>query len=89
MSDEKMSIFEYAPAPESQAVVTIEPEYGLFINGKFINGKRHFPTVNPANGKKLSSISQASVADVNKAVIAARTAYVKVWSKMAPAERAK
>ena len=89
MSDEKMSIFEYAPAPESQAVVTIEPEYGLFINGKFINSKRHFPTVNPANGKKLSSISQASVADVNKAVIAARTAYVKVWSKMAPAERAK
>ena len=89
MSGDKMSTFDYAPAPESQAVVSIEPEYGLFINGKFVAGKKHFPTINPATQKKLSSISQATPADVNKAVIAARAAYLKVWSKMAPSERAK
>ncbi|CAB4655017.1 MAG: aldehyde dehydrogenase family protein [Actinobacteria bacterium] len=84
-----MSAFEYAPAPESRAVVSIEPEYGLFINGKFVKGKKHFPSINPATGEKLSNITQASNADVDKAVLAARSAYQKTWSKMAPAQRAK
>ena len=89
MSDASMSTFDYAPAPESRAVVSIDPAYGLFINGKFVPGKNHFPAINPATGEKLSTISQASTADVNKAVAAARGAYQKTWSKMPPAERAK
>jgi len=28
-----MPKFEYAPAPESRAIVTIEKSYGLFIDG--------------------------------------------------------
>ena len=84
-----MSNFEYAPAPESRAVVSIDPVYGLFINGKFVPGKTHFPAINPATGEKLSKITQASATDVNKAVAAARGAYSKTWSKMPPAERAK
>ena len=31
-----MEKFEYAPAPESAALVDIKSEYGLFINGKFV-----------------------------------------------------
>ena len=31
-----MSPFEYAPAPESRAVVDIASSYGLFIGGEFV-----------------------------------------------------
>ncbi len=83
--------FEYAPAPESASVVTIADSYGLFINGKFVaaKGGKSFPTINPANEAVLTKVAYASSDDVDKAVTAARNAYNKVWSKMAPAERGK
>ena len=41
--------FEYAPAPESRAIVDIKPSYGLFINGEFVDGTgKAFKTINPA-----------------------------------------
>ena len=45
-----MEKFEYAPAPESAALVDIKSEYGLFITGKFVAPKsgKTFTTVNPA-----------------------------------------
>ena len=33
-----MTTFDYAPAPESRAIVDIKPSYGLFINGEFVDG---------------------------------------------------
>jgi len=83
--------FEYAPAPESASVVTIADSYGLFINGRFVaaKGGKTFPTINPANEALLAKVAYASSDDVDKAVTAARSAYNKVWSKMAPAERGK
>ncbi|CAB5239466.1 unannotated protein [freshwater metagenome] len=83
--------FEYAPAPESTSIVNISDEYGLFINGKFVapkNGKT-FTTINPATEAVLAKIAYAEAADVDKAVAAARVAYVKVWSKISPQERGK
>ncbi|HUB23793.1 MAG TPA: aldehyde dehydrogenase family protein [Tepidisphaeraceae bacterium] len=80
----------YAPAPET-AKVSIAPRYDLFINGKFVppaKGK-YFDTINPANEKKLSEIAEATAEDVDKAVKAARSAYEKVWSRLAPSERGK
>ena len=83
--------FEYSPAPESTAIVDIRAQYGLFINGKFVDakGSKTFNTINPATEKVLSKIAYAQASDVDKAVAAARTAYTKVWSKMAPQERGK
>jgi aldehyde dehydrogenase (NAD+) len=83
--------FEYSPAPESTAIVDISPQYGLFINGKFVaaKGSKTFNTINPATEKVLSKIAYAQASDVDKAVAAARTAYTKVWSKIAPQERGK
>jgi aldehyde dehydrogenase (NAD+) len=80
-----------APAPESKSVAKIEDRYDLFINGKFEkpSSKKYFDTINPANEEKLSSVADANAADVNKAVVAARNAYEKVWKKTAPKERAK
>jgi aldehyde dehydrogenase (NAD+) len=52
-------------------------------------GSKTFNTINPATEKILSKIAYAQASDVDKAVIAARSAYTKVWSKMAPQERGK
>ncbi|KWT62397.1 betaine-aldehyde dehydrogenase [Streptomyces albus subsp. albus] len=82
--------FEYAPAPESRAVVDIAPSYGLFIDGEFADaaGGKVFKTVSPANEEVLSEVAQASAEDVDRAVKAARKAFEK-WSALPGAERAK
>jgi len=86
-----MDKFEYAPAPESAALVDIKSEYGLFINGKFVapKGGKTFTTINPATEEVLAKIAYAELADVNLAVTAARNAFTKTWSKMPAAERGK
>ena len=68
-----------APAPESRSAAKIDPQYNLFINGRFEkpSGKKYFASINPANEEKLSMIAEANDADVNKAVKAARAAYEK------------
>jgi len=83
--------WQYDPAPESAAAAQIEPEYGLFINGKWQkpDSGQYFDTINPANEKTLSRIALANEKDVDRAVRAARNAHEKVWKKMAPAERGK
>ncbi len=82
--------FEYAPAPESRAVVDIRASYGLFIDGEFVDGGgRSFKTINPATEEVLAEVAEADDADVDAAVKAARRAYTRVWSKMSGSERAK
>lgn len=85
-----MSIFEYAPAPESRAVVDIKESYGLFVNGEFTaGGGTSFKTVNPATEEVLAEVAEADAADVDRAVKAARKAHDKVWGPMPGRERAK
>jgi aldehyde dehydrogenase (NAD+) len=86
-----MPSFEYAPAPESRAVVDIRPSYGLFIGGEFVDpvDGGSLKTVNPATEEVLSEVAVAGDADVDRAVRAARTAYERVWSRLPGAERAK
>ncbi|MCZ9347320.1 aldehyde dehydrogenase family protein, partial [Streptomyces sp. TRM76130] len=69
-------VFEYAPAPESRAVVDIAPSYGLFVDGEFTEAAdgKVFKTVSPATEEVLSEVAQAGEADVDRAVRAARTA---------------
>jgi len=83
--------FEYAPAPESRSVVDIDANYGLFINGEFVDpvDGHHFKTINPATEEVLSDVAEAGQADVDAAVAAARRAYDKTWSKMSGKDRAK
>ena len=85
-----MPTFDYAPAPESRSVVTIADSYGLFINGEFNDGHgTPFDTINPATEEVLAQVSEASTADVDRAVKAARTAYETVWSRLSGADRGK
>jgi aldehyde dehydrogenase (NAD+) len=83
--------WDLAPAPESTDHVSIDDSYGLFINGKFVesSGTEKFATINPATEEQLSEITEATEADVDKAVKAARGAYAKSWSKISGAERGK
>ncbi|GAA1591989.1 aldehyde dehydrogenase family protein [Kribbella hippodromi] len=86
-----MSRFEYAPAPESRAIVDIKSSYGLFINGQFVDATdgKPFKTVSPASEEVLAEVSEAGPADVDKAVRAARKAFDKVWGPMSGKDRAK
>jgi aldehyde dehydrogenase (NAD+) len=86
MSDK---LFEYAPAPESRAIADIRPSYGLFIGGEWVEAKASFKTINPATEEVLAEIAVAGLADVDRAVAAARAAYESVWGPMPGRERAK
>jgi aldehyde dehydrogenase (NAD+) len=83
--------FDYAPAPESRAILDLKPSYGLFIDGQFVDtlDGRSFKTVSPASEEVLAEITEAGQADVDRAVAAARKAYDKVWSKLPARERGK
>ncbi len=83
--------FEYAPAPESRAIVDLKPSYGLFIDGQFVDTTdgRTFKTVSPASEEVLAEITEAGPTDVDRAVAAARKAYDRVWSKLPARERGK
>ncbi|WP_370325462.1 aldehyde dehydrogenase family protein [Euzebya sp.] len=85
-----MPAFDYAPAPQAADVVQIRSSYGLFIDGEFTEatgGARK--TVNPATEEVLAEVGDASPADVDRAVAAARRAQQRVWGPMPGAERAK
>ncbi|MGZ4628845.1 aldehyde dehydrogenase family protein [Oryzihumus sp.] len=86
-----MSKFEYAPAPESRAIVNIKPSYGLFIGGEFVEseGGSAFKTISPASEEVLAEVTEASEADVDRAVRAARRAYDGAWGRLSGAERGK
>ncbi|WP_433347210.1 aldehyde dehydrogenase family protein [Micromonospora sp. CA-111912] len=82
-------MFEYAPAPESRAIVDIRSSYGLFIDGEFVDGEHLNKSVSPATEEVLAEVTWAGSGDVDRAVRAARKAYEKVWGPMPGRDRAK
>ena len=80
----------YDEAPESTDHIQIKKQYELFIDGKFILPvkKNYFDTIDPSTNKKIASVAEASLEDVNKAVKAARKAF-KGWSALTGKERGK
>jgi aldehyde dehydrogenase (NAD+) len=83
--------WEYAAAPEAHDYLKIRPRYDLFIGGKWIPAKssRRLPTINPATEEVLSHVADAGVADVDRAVTAARTGYDRYWRRCSGRVRAK
>ncbi|WP_405586695.1 aldehyde dehydrogenase family protein [Streptomyces sp. NBC_01190] len=82
--------FEYAPAPESRAILDLAPSYGLFIDGEFTESAdgRVFKSVSPSSEEVLAEVARAGEADVERAIRAARTAF-EPWSALPGAERGK
>jgi aldehyde dehydrogenase (NAD+) len=83
--------WDYAPAPESREIVTLEERYGLHIGGEFVEPRsgEYFPTLDPSTEDELAEVAQAGPEDVGLAVGAARDAYENGWSTISPSERAK
>jgi aldehyde dehydrogenase (NAD+) len=62
----------------------------LLIDGQWIDGQKKFDTINPATGEVLTQIAEASRADVDRAVVAARRAFEDrngAWRKLSSSER--
>ncbi len=60
------------------------------INGEWVEGSKRFETLNPATGEVLTEVAEASAADVDRAVQAARKAFEDrsgAWRKMSASER--
>jgi aldehyde dehydrogenase (NAD+) len=77
---------EYGPAPEGMRPATEWLEahgrsFGLFIGGKWAESEgERFETLNPATGKPLASLAQATAGEVDRAVKAARSAQESWWA---------
>ena len=62
----------------------------LLINGQWTEGSKTFDTMNPATGEVLTQVAEASAADVDRAVQAARRAFEDgsgPWRKLSASER--
>ena len=62
----------------------------MLIGGEWIEGSKHFDTINPASGDVLAQVPEASAADVDRAVEAARRAFEDrsgPWRKLSASER--
>ncbi|MFC5057657.1 aldehyde dehydrogenase family protein [Saccharothrix xinjiangensis] len=85
-----MTMWEYAPAPESRDIANLKPTYRMFVDGQFVEGGGEpLKTINPATEEVLAEVSTATSDDVDRAVQAARRAYDRVWGRMPGSERAK
>ncbi|HEX3753454.1 MAG TPA: aldehyde dehydrogenase family protein [Rhizomicrobium sp.] len=89
-----LETMEYGPAPESDvpAQTWLDKKgrrFELFIGGTGMPGHGdRFDSINPATGSKLALLAQATAADVDAAVRAARAAQPG-WAKLSGFERAK
>jgi len=81
--------WEYATAPESREIVTLRERYGLFVGGEWLEPKESYTTIDPSSEEALAEVGQATEAEVQQAVGAAREAFDNGWSALPGAERAK
>ena len=85
----------YGPAPESPSAANAwlddhERQFGVFINNRWVTPRdaRYYASYNPATGEKLADTLQASSAEVDAAVAAARHAF-QTWSQTPGVVRAR
>jgi aldehyde dehydrogenase (NAD+) len=83
------SEWTYAPAPESRDIVTIAPRYGHFVGGEWLEPAEAYTTIDPSTEEPLAEVGQATPAEVEGAVEAARAAFENGWSALPGSERAK
>ena len=69
--------------------VSIKPGK-LLIDGQWVDGSKKFATINPSTEEMLTEVAEASAADVDRAVEAARRAFEDrngPWRKLSASER--
>ncbi len=88
-----LATMDYGPSPESAEVANTwlerhQRRFGHFIGGSWRAGSEHFDSVNPATGKPLAAIAQATPKLVDAAVSAAAKA-LPAWSALGGHGRAR
>ena len=80
MDPDRIASLAAAPVPPGR----------LLIGADWVAGAAEMPVTSPIDGTALTSIADASAADVDRAVAAARQAFGRgIWSRAAPAARKK
>ncbi len=92
---EHFQTMSYGPAPESTTAADAwlnshGRKFDLFINNQWTAPAEGntLNVSNPARGETLAQVAEATAADIDAAVRAARTAY-QCWSALAPHQRAR
>ncbi len=90
---DRLGAMDYGPAPESDGRVNEWLDrhgrrFGLFVDGAFTAPGATFATVNPGTGQPIAEVTQATAADVDTAVAAARAAFPG-WAARRGHERAR
>lgn len=75
----------HAIAPETRAF--LNDSHRLLIDGEWVDGSALHPTRDPATGLLLAEVHLGGVAEIDRAVAAARRAFEGPWGRMAAAER--
>ena len=78
------------PAYSEAAARLLQREPALFIGGEWVRptGGGTIPVFDPSTGRQIATVADASVADVDRAVAAARLAFDdRRWSGLSPYER--
>ena len=69
---------------------SLDPPTRALIGGRSVESAsgRTFATLNPATGAELAQVAECDATDVDRAVVAARTAFEDgPWGRMAPSDR--
>ncbi|KAM8973914.1 mitochondrial 10-formyltetrahydrofolate dehydrogenase isoform 2-T2 [Pelodytes ibericus] len=86
--DKEELIIDYATQNVNN--MTVQMPYQCFINGQFLDAEdgKTYDTINPTDGSAICKVSYCSVADVDKAVAAAKDAFENgEWGKMNARDR--
>src|SRR5437868_11619718 len=72
------------------APITLDRQWKSFINGRFEDGDKVRVLYDPASGKELCKVSEASQIQVERAIDAARMAFDEgAWPRMTALERSR
>jgi phenylacetaldehyde dehydrogenase len=78
------------PAPSAGVAAFLRRPARLLIGGEWVQpaASERIPVIDPATGAEIASVADATRADVDKAVAAAREAFERgAWSTLLPAQR--
>src|SRR3954447_22803368 len=71
------------------AIVDKTRSFAMFIDGRDAEAERTRTVLDPSTGEPLAEVAEGTAADAERAVAAARAAFVRGdWSRIVPAERA-
>ncbi|XP_068133012.1 mitochondrial 10-formyltetrahydrofolate dehydrogenase [Hyperolius riggenbachi] len=86
--DKEELVVDYVTANVNN--MTVKMPYQCFINGQFVDSDsgKTYDTINPTDGSVIGKVSYCSVADVDRAVAAAKDAFENgEWGKMNARDR--